>query len=292
MVCQRTSPSGLWLRPAPLCVSYSPMPTYLRLEQKFGHLGIPGLIRILAFLKLITWVLINLQPDYYRALVFDLDAIASGQVWRLLSFLLVPASSSIIYILFEVIFLFMVGDGLERAWGPFGVTLYFFASALCGVLVATLVKLTVGEAILANFAIYGSIIMAASFLYADTIIHLYLVIPVKFKYIGMLTAGFILLQAYSFSAYRNGFVSGSIPMLACLIPFVAVFGPIFVRGAKHRSEVAARRSRFESAKVPANEAFHKCDRCGATEVSEPDREFRITADGREELCNVCRSTSD
>lgn len=273
------------------------MGLYFRMENKFGHLGIPGLVRILAFFKLFTWILIMFTIDsqgasaFHSLLYFDLEAIYNGQVWRALSFLILPSSTNFIFIIFEVIFLFMIGDSLERAWGPFGITLYFFSSALLGVLACVLLSLKIQYPSLNSLAIYASLIMAAGFLYPDTIIQLYLIIPVKLVWIGILAGLGVLWAVFAYAGQGLiPFLGLGVPQLACLIPFCIVFIPRFIKGAQHRSKVAARRSKFEGSKMPEAEAFHRCDRCAATEVSHPDREFRINTDG-EEVCDACREPS-
>lgn len=266
------------------------MGMYFRMEQKFGHLGIPGLVRILAFFKLLTWILLQLSAagDFGNLLVFSLPHIYQGEIWRLVSFLILPASMNMIFIIFEIIFLLMIGDSLERAWGPFGVTLYYFSSAACGIIACLLLSLVISYPRLENMPIYASLIMAAGALFPNTIIQLYLIIPIKLKWIGML-AGFGVFW-FVFRVAGQGpvdFAAFGIPALACLIPFFIVFVPGFIKGAQQRSKVAARRSRFEQSKLPETESFHRCDRCGATETTHPDREFRITGEG-EELCSGCR----
>ena len=78
-----------------------------------------------------------------------------------------------------------------------------------------------------------------------------------------------------------------IPMAAMLLPFVLVFVPALLRAARQQSENAVRRSRFERSKLPETETFHRCGNCNITEVSHPDREFRIAANG-EEYCSECK----
>jgi hypothetical protein len=44
-------------------------------------------------------------------------------------------------------------------------------------------------------------------------------------------------------------------------------------------QTANRRARFQSAQT--SEALHRCETCGATEISDPEAEFRVTATGQE-----------
>lgn len=263
------------------------MGAYFRMEQKFGHLGISGLVRILAFFKVITFFIFMVEPGFYSMLLLDMGKVLQGEVWRLLSFLFVPSSTHPFIIIFEIMFLLMIGEGLEQAWGAFGVTLYIASSALFGILVCLLLSAVVKYPLLLNSAVYGSLLMAASCLYPDMVIQLALVIPVKMKWIGVMTGGFLLYQIFLMTTSLERFLALGLPLAACLIPFIVVFVPRWIKGAKQRGETAARRSRFEKAKLPETEAFHKCDLCGATEVSEPDRDFRVNDSGKE-VCSACR----
>ena len=106
------------------------MGTYFRLEQRFGHLGISGLVRILAFFKVITWLIFLAEPGFGNKLLLDFQYVFQGEVWRLVSFMLIPGAVNPLILLIEVMFLLMIGEGLEQAWGAFGVTAYIFGSAL------------------------------------------------------------------------------------------------------------------------------------------------------------------
>lgn len=293
IVCQRHFPGQLTYYG---CTSersalYRPtMEVYFRMEQKFEHWGIPRLVRILAIFKLVTWVLLMGNPSFLEVLLFDLGKIYQGEVWRLASFLILPNSGDSLLIIIEIFFLFMIGDCLEQAWGPFGVTLYIFGSALMGIAVCVLLSFTVKYPILTNMAIYASLVMAAGCLYPDIIIQLFLIIPVKLKYIGMIAGFGVLLRVFGSANNLTTFIGIGLPILACLIPFALVFVPRLMKGLQRQSKATTRRSRFERSKLPENEAFHKCDQCGATEVSHADREFRIT-DAGQEWCSECRDTS-
>jgi hypothetical protein len=47
-----------------------------------------------------------------------------------------------------------------------------------------------------------------------------------------------------------------------------------------QQRTASRRERFQSS-TKTSEALHRCEICGATEISHPDAEFRVTANGHE-----------
>ena len=84
-----------------------------------------------------------------------------------------------------------------------------------------------------------------------------------------------------------GFVSGPnayrMALVASLANYFIFFGPDIVRAARNRQEMATRRRRFEEKARPEDEALHHCAICGATELTNPNLEFRVSRDG-EEYC--------
>ena len=50
-------------------------------------------------------------------LSFSRSAILEGQVWRLLTFLFIPQTNSVVWIIFSVYFYYITGKETEMAWG-------------------------------------------------------------------------------------------------------------------------------------------------------------------------------
>ncbi|NIP97025.1 MAG: hypothetical protein GWO24_27770 [Akkermansiaceae bacterium] len=59
-----------------------------------------------------------------------------------------------------------------------------------------------------------------------------------------------------------------------------------MKWAREREHTAARQADFRTRSKPSGASFHTCANCGATDLSHPDRDFRITEDERE-LCDTC-----
>ncbi|MGH7935908.1 MAG: hypothetical protein ACREF8_02740, partial [Chthoniobacterales bacterium] len=72
-------------------------------------------------------------------------------------------------------------------------------------------------------------------------------------------------------------------VVAAFANYFIFFGPEMVRAARNRQQVAGRRRRFDEKSRPEDEALHHCATCGATEVTNPNLEFRVSRDG-EEYC--------
>jgi len=100
-------------------------------------------------------------------------------------------------------------------------------------------------------------------------------LPVKIKCVAWVSAAFLLLGFFlNSNSYRMATV-------AALSNYLIFFGPEIVYQARHRHEVSSRRRRFEV--QSETEPLHKCAVCGATELSDPNLDFRVARDG-EEYC--------
>jgi hypothetical protein len=84
-----------------------------------------------------------------------------------------------------------------------------------------------------------------------------------------------------------GFFVGSnayrMAVVAALANYLIFFGPEIIHDARHRRDVTSRRRRFETSSRSEAEPLHKCATCGATELSDPNLEFRVARNG-EEYC--------
>ena len=251
------------------------MSLLITLEQKFGRLAIPNIVRVIAALQFINWFLLNWSPEFVSKLLFDPNLILQGEVWRLVSYIIVPGGTSIIWLL-TISFLWMINDGLEQAWGSFRLNLYLFFGMAC--VVAGGFLLPVPNT---GWLVWATLLFAFAVYFPDQEILLFFVLPIKIKWLALITAagiGFVFLGAPLLLKAS---------MLVSMLNFFVTFGPGFIRQMRHRGEVADRRKRFESSKLEAA-YFHKCHVCGKTEIDDPKLDFRITANG-DEICNACRA---
>jgi membrane associated rhomboid family serine protease len=243
-----------------------------KLERRIGFIAIPGLIRIVVAFTALVFVLVKLQPEFQDVLALDPVKIRQGEVWRLVTYIFLPSTFSFWWIVFALWFLWFIGDGLERAWGAFRVTLYF----LVGMIGTTLAAFFFGSNF-SNVMLTTALFFAFARFYPDEVIYVFFVLPMKIKWVAWALGAFVLF----------GFVVGSMSYrmatVAALSNYIIFFGPEFFHQARHRRNVAARRQRFEGSKRDETEPLHRCAICGATEVSDPNLDFRVARDG-EEYC--------
>src|SRR6059036_3051208 len=242
-----------------------------KLERRLGFLGIPGLIRIVIGFTALVWALMWLNPNFRSALDLDPARIRHGEVWRLVTYIFVPQTLSF-WVVLALWFLWFIGEGLERAWGPFRLTLYFIVG-----MIGTTVAACFFGARFSNSMLYASLFFAFARFYPDQVIYLFFVLPAKIKWIAWVSAAFLLF----------GFVVGTnsyrMALVAAMANYLIFFGPEIIHDARHRGEVSARRKRYARSSRGEAEPLHKCTVCSATELSDPNLDFRVARDG-EEYC--------
>jgi hypothetical protein len=245
-----------------------------RAEAKFGHLAIPGLLRYVAGFNALCFVLIKLNPQFIGFLYLDPTLVMKGEVWRLLTYIFIPSIggffpdwfAAAMYILYFI----WIGDGLEQAMGEFRLTL-FYALGMLGTTIAAFIA----NADPSGFLLNTSLLFAFARFYPDTTIYLFLVLPVKVKWMAWASAALVFLGFIGGPwAYRAG-------VLAALANFFIFFGSDIFHEFQHRHQVSGRRRRFEKVVPSDEEALHQCAVCGRTELTAPDLDFRVAKDGQE-----------
>ncbi len=244
-----------------------------RAEVKFGHLAIPGLLRIVAGFNALCYVLIKLNPHFREFLYLDWNLVMHGEVWRLLTYIFVPTIGGLFPEWFGaaiyIYYLMWIGDGLEQAMGSFRVTLFYLLGML-----GTTVAAFLTNSDPAGFALNSSLFFAFARFYPDTMIYLMFLLPVKVKWMAWVSAAFTLL------GFLGGNWTSRAALLVALANYLVFFGPEIIHDARHRQDVTKRRRKFESAAAEAD-ALHRCEVCGRTELVAPEMDFRVAKDGHE-----------
>ena len=97
--------------------------------------GIPNLMLYVVVGNAIVW-LFTLFTQFSGSgvsilsyLYFSPYHILRGEIWRLLTFIIIPNSTSILALIFFY-FYYMIGRTVEAQWGPGKFTIYFFSGVL------------------------------------------------------------------------------------------------------------------------------------------------------------------
>jgi membrane associated rhomboid family serine protease len=253
-----------------------------KIERRMGFIAVPGLITIIVALTALVYVLTYLNPEFLTVLYLDPAAVKRGEVWRLVTYLFLPVSPARpnsmlgpLWVLMALWFLYFIGQGLERAWSPFRVTLYVLMGMIGTTIAAFLFNVPSTNALLA-----ASLFFAFAWFHPEEVIYVFFILPMKIKWLAWISAALLLLSFVgSPMLYR-------LAMLLSLSNFFLFFGPEMLHNARHRKELNTRRKRFEvQTRNAETEPLHRCATCGATELSDPNMDFRVSRDGEEYCMN-------
>ena len=241
-----------------------------RLERSLSRFAIPGLIRYVVALNALVFVLVTLDQNYAQFLELNRAAILHGEVWRLVSWIFLPTTQSFFWIVFYLMFTWWLGDLLEGSWGTFRLNAYYFLG----------VFLCIGSALIfgaseGNLFLNLSLFLAVATLAPDLEILLFLVIPVKIKWVAVFSLVFPVF------VLLFGPLAEKMVVVMCLGNYLIFFAPAFFNGSLAAHKTRERRQRFDAAKLPADASLHTCAVCRATERTHPDAEFRVSSDGNE-----------
>jgi hypothetical protein len=237
------------------------------LERKVGRFAVPqvtaGLIACQVVVYLAGFVLDRpgREPIASR-LEFIPGLVLQGEVWRLLTFLVMPPFTNIVFAFFFWYLFYLMGTALERTWGTFRYNVYLLLGYVATVGLAFILP----GAPATNAYLQGSVFLAFAYLYPDFEMYLFFILPVKIKWLALVTwIGYGLVLIF-------GSWEARLMVLASVCNFLVFFGKDIVqrvRTGRRRMEIQARR--YATAE-PAY--YHRCTVCGITDRTNPDMDFR------------------
>lgn len=269
-----------------------------KLERKFGRFGIPNLTIYMIVCYVIGYALMIVNPGILNWLSLEPAYILRGQVWRLVTWVLYPPSTSgVLWFAIAVLFFYYpIGTSLERTIGTFKYTLYILSGVIFTILGAFILYFLLGGNVLvgnvfSTYYISLSTFLAYAMCYPDMQVLLMFIIPVKMKW---MTIFYVVIVVYEMIQY---IMAGAwylvIPIVASLLNFI-----IFYFGTKdfsrYNPKEVHRRNEFRRAMEPQGRmksgsgsvTKHKCAICGRTELDDPNLEFRFCSrcNGNYEYC--------
>lgn len=269
-----------------------------KLERKFGRFGIPNLTIYMIVCYVIGYALMIVNPGILNWLSLEPEYILRGQVWRLVTWVLYPPSTSgVLWFAIAVLFFYYpIGTSLERTIGTFKYTLYILSGVIFTILGAFILYFLLGGNVLvgnvfSTYYISLSTFLAYAMCYPDMQVLLMFIIPVKMKWMAIF---YVVIVVYEMIQYvMAGAWYLVIPIVASLLNFI-----IFYFGTKdfsrYNPKEIHRRNEFRRAMEPQGRmksgsgsvTKHKCAICGRTELDDPNLEFRFCSrcNGNYEYC--------
>lgn len=286
--------------------------------------AIPNLSLVIILCYGFGYLLQYVNSSFLDYLTLNPYAIAHGQIWRLLTWVLVPpGTSNIFFILLAMLFYYSIGTSLERTWGVREYNAYIWTGiglTIVGALVAAVIlwgaiqgySVRTPEAIAASYQMLAryfstyyvstSIFLAYAMTFPDAVVLVWFIIPVKVKWMGVVYG---VLIAYDFiNAARAGGLSGwftCLSMAASLANFLIFWcrrkkikrfspGEIRRRNDFKRAVRKGQQNPVQQENTRMRPGYsvarHRCAVCGKTELDDPTAEFRYCSkcQGSYEFC--------
>ena len=267
-----------------------------KMERKFGRYAIHNLTKYMIGCYIIGYILLYggslFHISFTQYLSLSPYHIVHGQIWRLVSWLLIPPpSSNLIFVLIMLMFYYSLGETLERTWGAFRYNVYILGGVLFTVIGAFILYFIAGGSPITSLYYSGafstyyinlSIFLAFAVSYPDMQVLLMMIIPMKMKWLAVLDVAYLLYDMV------NGSWGIRTVIIASLLNFIIYF--LATRNYQRISpKEIHRKQQFQKAvhpKMAPGTTKHKCAVCGRTEEDGDNLEFRFCSkcNGNYEYC--------
>lgn len=291
-----------------------------KFERRFGKYAISNLTSMLIACYAVGYVIQLINSNFLLYLTLDPWQILHGQVWRLLTWIVVPPSMGNLFTtLIMLYFYWSIGTTLEHTWGIYRYNLYLFSGFLftivgsflamgLGFLIyGNMLDLSTPESCAALFRVGAvffstvyvntSIFLAFAATFPDVHVLLMFIIPIKVKWMGIVYGILVLwefIQGASTTVMTSvgmfGLDISLFPRIAILASLLNFFVFFFTsRKGIIRSPKQIKRQQEFRREVRRNTdsiTRHKCAICGRTEETNPELEFRFCSkcNGNYEYC--------
>ena len=277
-------------------------------ERKFGKYAIRNLSFVLVMCYAVGYLLelFDRSGLLISYLTLNPYAILHGQIWRLVTWVLIPPSSGgLFFTLLMLYFYCSIGTSLERTWGTYRYNVYLFQGMLFTIAGSFLLMgycylfkpeisllgavltidspaeyFTIIAMMFSTYYINMSIFLAYAATFPDAQVLLMFIIPIRVKWLGVIYAVMLLFQVLGTNVY------GKFAIGASLLNFVVFF--LTSRNMMHLNPKQIHRRQEFKRDVRRNTGItkHKCAICGRTEVDSPQMQFRFCSkcDGNYEYC--------
>jgi hypothetical protein len=244
-----------------------------RLNRKFGRFGIPNLTLFLIIGQILLYVVNNLpagqgQAPTLESIRLEPDMVMQGEVWRLITYLFDPPGMNVIFAFFFWYLFYLMGTTLETVWGTFRYNVFLGIGYIASVAMAFLswYQFPQPGAAATNLFLETTVFLAFARLYPDFTLMLFFVLPVKIRWLALLTwigLGYGLLFAPDWMS--------RLMIVAAVSNYLVFFGRDIWLDVKH----GHRRMQFRAKALKSrSQIMHECRVCGLNNKTAPLVQFR------------------
>lgn len=232
-----------------------------RLERKFRPFAIPNLTLVIIMGQTLAYILSQSNPRIVERMELIPSLVLEGEVWRLGSFCFVPPADNLFFFFIAMMIFHMMGTALEQTWGTVRYNIFLMSGYIATVAVAFVYP----DQAATNAFIGTSVFLAFAWLYPDYVFYIMFILPVKVRWLALLTWIFI---GYSLI---KGDMAIRLIVLAGIANFLLFFGPEIIQRLRSKGRRVQHQAKAAS---DARKPKHECAICGVTDKSDPTIEFR------------------
>ena len=277
------------------------MKFFNKLERKFGKYAISHLTLYIIITYVIGYVLQVVQQttsvNILGWLTLDPGLILRGQVWRLVSWVLMPPGALDIFTIIMLLFYYNIGTALERVWGDFRYNAYIFFGLIMTVVGSFILYGVVGDWYIiwgwgwmfSTYYVSLSIFLGFAMTFPDQQVLLMFFIPIKMKWLALVDVAYLLYQMIQGNWASRVVILCSLASTIIFFLVTRNYSRFNYKEQKRRREFY-RASGYTRAQGTAGtggrQPIHKCAVCGRTELDDPNLEFRFCSrcNGNYEYC--------
>ena len=237
-----------------------------RLERRFGRYAPQGIILWMVGLSGVLHLLVFARPDVAHLLWLDPGAVLQGEVWRAFTFLFAPTGpitmTGLFWTALGLWFLHTMGSSLEAQWGAFRFDLFVLIGWLGTLAIAFVVGPVPGT------FVATALLLAFAVEFPEYEV-LLIILPVKVKWLGLLSGGWMVWQL----------ISGGLQIRAAILVALGDFllfcgGNLrgLLRGA---AKTGGRRKAAPEGFGPVARRTRVCAKCGRSDADDRSLEFRV-----------------
>ena len=250
---------------------------------KHRNLGIANLMKYIAVCTGVVFLINALSGIFFYYLLFIPERILAGEIWRLVTWIFLPIDFSpmnTVIVAIVLYFYYSISSDLELAWGKTKFNLFYFSGVILNIIYGLLAWYVVKtpvflDPVYLNF----SVLMAFAIYYPDSVIRLFMIIPIKVKWLAVIEAAYFIYSGAV--AYINeGWGAALVPLIA-ILNFLLICGGQISKYSRHVHPPKTKNMiDFKKAAKKAKQDFDnapyksKCSVCGKTDLDSPDLEFR------------------
>lgn len=285
-----------------------------KMERKFGKYAIRNLSLIIILCYAAGYIIELINSSVINYLTLDPYAIVHGQVWRIVSWVLIPPpESNIFFAIIMCMFCYSIGTSLERTWGTFQYNVYIFSGMIFTVLGSFLMMgfsyifkqnlvsasglfFRVASQFFSTYYVYMSIFLAYAVTFPDNTVLFMFFIPVRVKWLGIADAAFLVFDTVRTAVAIDSIVPGMgyivyFAVGSSMLNFIVFFFTTrkYIRMNKAQRKMHKEfRQHARNVKVEQKMGVpkHRCAVCGRTEKDGEDLVFRFCSkcEGNYEYC--------